>query len=49
MDTNYYTVLYKFLNKLRDEFDIHTKLEITEEKIRGLMTRWLETANERIA
>lgn len=48
LDTNYYLVLYKFLNKLRDEFDIRTKLEITEEKIRGLMTRWLESANEKI-
>jgi hypothetical protein len=41
--------MYRFLNRLRDDFDIQNKLEITEEKIRGLFGRWLEIVNDRLA
>jgi hypothetical protein len=40
--------MYRFLNRLRDEFDIQNKMEITEEKLRGMVGRWLEIVNDRL-
>ena len=46
--SNYAQILYQLFNQLRTSFNITQKVEVVEEKLKVLFTRWLEMISEKI-